>query len=242
MKVLVVDDEPLARERLRALLIELGVGALVSEAQDGAQALAQVARDPPEVVLLDIRMPGMSGLEVARHLAALPESPAVVFTSAYDEHALAAFDAQAVDYLLKPVRRERLRLALEHACRPPTRAQLDALAAGTARTHLSARVHGTLRLLPVAEVRCLLASEKYVTAVLPEADVLLDESLKALEAEFGPRFVRVHRNALVALAHVQALEGAGLGRCRVRLAGVAAAPEVSRRLLPWVRARLKAVR
>ena len=115
MKILIVDDEPLARSRLKALVGELGAGEIAGEAGNGTDALRAVEESDPDIVLLDIRMPGMDGIEVARHLSALPRPPAVIFTTAYDSHALAAIEANAVDYLLKPIRKARLESALDRA-------------------------------------------------------------------------------------------------------------------------------
>ena len=148
MRILVVDDEPLARARLKQLVEELAVGEVVGEAADGTQALHLVQTVEPDLLLLDIRMPGMDGIEVARHLARLDAPPAVVFTTAYDSHALAAIEASAVDYLLKPIRRERLSRALDRA-RSLTRAQLAGLHEAQpperqARTHIAATLQGNL--------------------------------------------------------------------------------------------------
>jgi len=152
MRVLIVDDEPPARDRLRRLLEELPDTECVGEAGTGEQALELARQAQPDVVLLDIRMPGMGGLEAARHLAALPEPPAVIFTTAYEQHALEAFDAEASGYLLKPIRRERLAAALERAQRP-SRAQLARISeAAEARTHITARVRDQLKLIPVGGV------------------------------------------------------------------------------------------
>ncbi len=240
MRVLIVDDEPPARHRLAALLAELRTGDVISEAADGRQALELVTSDRPDVLLLDIRMPGMDGLEVAGHLAALDNPPAVIFTTAYDQHALQAFEARALDYLLKPVRRDRLREALERVGRF-TRPQLAGLGNGdnAARTHISATMHGNLTLVPVDDVRFFQADQKYVTVAHPGGQVLIEESLKALEVEFGERFLRVHRNALVAVRHVMALERGEDGRHMVRLKGVEQTLEISRRLLAPVKKRLK---
>ena len=207
LRVLVVDDEPLARERLSHLVEEL-----------------------PEVVLLDIRMPGMDGLEVAHHLARMPEPPAVIFTTAFEQHALAAFDAQAAGYLLKPVRPERLREALERA-RRPTRAQLARIAEGTGgpRTRIAVRVREELRLIPVDSIICFVAEQKYTTLRHASGEELIEESLKSLEEEFAGRFIRVHRNSLVALSHVDGLERGADGQQLVRLRG-GATLAVSRRL------------
>jgi len=167
MKVLLlVDDEPLARERLRALLMECLPQARILEATTGTEALAQVVTEGPGIVFLDIQMPGMSGLEVAQHLARIPPPPAVIFTTAYSEYALAAFEANAIDYLVKPIRRERLEQALAkaHSLGGPDLKALNA-AAGQARTHLSAWHKGRMELLAVTEVLVLRADQKYVAAI-----------------------------------------------------------------------------
>ncbi len=237
MKLLVVDDEPLARARLRSLIEELGAGEVVGEAGNGHQALALVEATGADVVLLDVRMPGMDGIETARHLSCLDAPPAIVFTTAYEGHALAAFETCATAYLLKPVRREHLAAALERAS-TPTRAQLATLgndaSAGT-RSHIAARVGGNLRLVPVEEVRFLRAEDKYVTVRYPGGELVLNEALGALEQEFGARFLRVHRNALVAVAHIRAVERGADGGQVVRLDGIDDAVEVSRRMLGTVR-------
>jgi two-component system response regulator AlgR len=243
VKILVVDDEPPARARLKALVTELDAGEIVGEAANGRAALDAVAATAADVVLLDIRMPGMDGLEVAHHLAGLERPPAVIFTTAYDDHALAAFEANAVDYLLKPIRRERLSAALAKA-RSLTRAQLAEVAVtdgpdGGARTHVSATLHGNLKLVPVEAVRYFRAEHKYVTARYPEGELVLDEPLSALEEEFAGGFLRVHRGALVAVDHVRGLERDAEGRHCVRLDGVPEVVEVSRRLLPQVRRALR---
>lgn len=243
MKILVVDDEPLARARLRRLLREIGVGEVVGEAGDGRGALDAVHQTGADLVLLDVRMPGMDGLEVARHLARLTTPPAVVFTTADDRHALAAFEANAIDYLVKPVRLERLTAALERAC-TPTRAQL-AGAAGEApesrvRSHISATMNGALKLVPVAQVRFFRAEHKYVTARYPDGEIVLDDPLASLENEFGGCFLRVHRNALISTVHVRALEKDDAGRMCALFDGVDERVEVSRRLTARVRRALRA--
>jgi two-component system response regulator AlgR len=252
IKVLVVDDEPPARARLARMLSEIPAAELTGEASSGREALAAVTSSPPDGVLLDIRMPGMDGLEVARHLGRLAAPPVVVFTTAYDAHALEAFEARALDYLLKPVRRERLAAALERAAgfaaaqRAPARAsrledQVEALRESgegvRARTHLSARVGANLVLVAVAEVRYLRADSKYVEVGYPGGHMVLDEPLARLAEEHPERFLRVHRNALVATAHVSVLRRAG-HRHVIELEGVGEEIEVSRRHLPGVRARL----
>lgn len=239
MKVLIVDDEPLARERLRRLLAVHVAAEACREAANGKEAIAIAADFEPDLVLLDIRMPGMDGIEAARHLVAEAHPPAIVFCTAYEEYAIAAFESRAVAYLLKPVQREKLEQALV-AARATSRYQLRALAGelGGGRRCLSSRVGGETRLIEVAEVRALLAEQKYVSAIHPGGSLLLDESLRELEAEFGERFLRVHRNALVALAYVTGLSRQCDGSQLLYLAGIEQAVPVSRRHLPEVRAAL----
>ena len=239
LKVLIVDDEPPARERLRRLLEDVPGAECVGEAGSGEEAVRLADELSPDVVLLDIRMPGMDGLEAARRLAALPGLPAVIFTTAYEQHALEAFDAQAAGYLLKPVRRERLAAALERAQRP-SRAQLSRLGEPPpVRSHISARVRDQLRLIPVDDVLCFVAEQKYTTVRHAGGEDLIEESLRSLEDEFGPRFVRVHRNALVAVAQVERIEREADGRYAVHLRHGGGRLLVSRRLAADVLRRLR---
>ena len=242
MKVLVADDEPLARQRLIALLAELDPACTVFEASSGTESLQLAERESPDIVLLDIRMPDMDGLEAAGHLAKQERSPAVIFTTAYDEHALAAFAAHATDYLLKPIRLNRLREAIARAQRL-TQAQLSRITAAEkdkrARRHLSATLNGNLQLVPVSQVRVFKAEQKYVVACFPDGELLLDESLVALEQEFRADFLRVHRAALVAMRHVRSLERGASGALYLCVAGYNEPVEVSRRLAPGVRRLLR---
>ncbi|HXF47280.1 MAG TPA: LytTR family DNA-binding domain-containing protein [Burkholderiaceae bacterium] len=204
LKILIVDDEPPARARLQQLLADAaGQVALtvVGEADGGRAALDAVDRLAPDVVLLDIHMPDMAGIEVARHLAARERPPAVIFVTAFDEHALDAFEVQALDYLLKPVRLERLVAAMARAQRlQPRDPKLEAVARSlsAARTHLTVSERGKMILVPVDDIVYLRAELKYVTIRTAAREYLTEESLSSLEAEFGERFVRIHRNALVA--------------------------------------------
>jgi len=245
VKVLVVDDEMPARARLRRMLEAMDGCSVCGEATDGGEALLLCERLQPDVLLLDIRMPSMDGLEAARHLLALEHPPAVIFTTAYSEHALAAFETHAVDYLLKPVRQERLARALENT-RRLTRVQAAALQAsdanGGARTRICARVRGSLKLIPVEEVRYFLADQKYVTIGTADNRVLIEESLVSLEGEFADRFVRIHRNALVAPAYLTGLERDAGGQFRARLRDVEETLEVSRRHLAELRRLVKSLR
>ncbi len=242
MNVLIVDDEPLARERLRAMLGAHADVVVVGEAGNGKQALDAVQSLHPDVLLLDIAMPVMDGLEAAHHLAGLDAPPALVFCTAYDEHALSAFEAAAVDYLVKPVRAERLATALDRvrryvAARPAERA--PELPRSQPRTHLSARLRGSLRLIPIQDVAYLQADEKYVAVHHARGEDLIEESLKSLENEFGERFLRIHRNCLVAADAVVELRRGVDGQTHVVLRGSATQLEVSRRCLPGLRERLK---
>ena len=237
MKALIVDDEPLARERMVALLAECAGIEIVGEAGNGRDALEAIGRLAPDVVLLDIRMPVMDGIVVARHLAALADAPAVIFCTAYGDHAVDAFEANAVDYLLKPVRADRLTAALAKARRwsgEGASATVRALDA-QARTHLCARVRGSLVLVPIGDVDYLLAEDKYVVVHHSRGEVLIEEPLKALEDEFESRFVRIHRNCLVARAKLTGLTRTPDGRLFANLEGVGATLEVSRRNLPALR-------
>ena len=241
MRVLIADDEPLARERLRAMLIAQPGVEVVAEAGDGHAALHACAEHHPDMVLLDISMPGIDGLETARHLAEFEPRPMVVFCTAYDQHALSAFDAQAVDYLVKPVRAERLAAALERvrtfaAGRVPAAAGTDD---ARKRTHLCARLRGSLRLIPIEDIRYLQAEEKYVVVHHARGEDLIEESLKALESEFGDRFVRIHRNCLVARGEIVELRRGGDGHTQAVLRHGEHPLEVSRRCVAQLRDTLK---
>lgn len=241
MKVVIADDEPLARERLRMLLAEQPGVQLVAEAVDGHGALHACAEHLPDLVLLDIAMPGIDGLEAARHLAAFEPRPAVVFCTAYDAHALSAFEAAAVDYLVKPVRPERLAGALERARTyvAGRRSVEDAPGMGKRRTHLCARMRGSLRLIPVEDVHYLQAEEKYVVVHHARGEDLLEESLKSLEEEFGDRFVRIHRNCLVARHEIVELRRAPDGHVQAVLRHGKQPLEVSRRCVAHLRETVK---
>ncbi len=245
MKILVVDDEMLARERLLRLLRKLQPDAECLEADGGEEALALVAQHAPDLLLLDIRMPGMDGLEVAAHLDNLERPPAVIFCTAYDQYALEAMQHQAVAYLLKPVREKELSRALANAGRV-NRLQLASLRpdgsgsgeSGHGRSQVSSQTHRGLETMPVADIRLFLAEQKYVTACSPTAQLLIPDTLKDLEREFDQQFLRVHRNALVALAHIVRLHRDDSGTWQVVLDGVDERPAVSRRHLAQVKQRL----
>jgi two-component system response regulator AlgR len=241
MRLLIVDDESPARERLRRLLEEIEDCEVVGEADNGEQALATCGELHPDVVLLDVRMPGLSGIQVARHIDSLEDPPAVIFTTAYDQYALEAFDAHAVGYLLKPVRRERLEVALARAARL-SEAVLGPLNAGTRglqrRRHIAARIRDQLKLIPVDSIRYFEAEQKYVSVYHRDGVDLIEEPLKQLEQEYSDLFVRIHRSMLVAIAAIEALEKDSAGGHHVRLRDDERSLPVSRRQVGELKARL----
>jgi len=232
MKLLIVDDEPPARDRLRRLVEEIGDCEVVAEAGNGEEALAQCGDLQPDIVLLDVRMPGISGIEVARHIDSLADPPAIIFTTAYDQYAVEAFETEAVGYLLKPVRKEKLAHALRHAGRiSPTRLAKVAQNAGIEhrREQICARLGEQLRLIPVADIYYFLADQKYITVRHKGGENLIDDSLKALADEFANDFVRIHRNALVAEKQISAVERTDDSQYVVRIRDCGTVLQVSRR-------------
>ena len=247
LRVFIADDEAPARERLRELLADIAAELpteVAGEAQNGLETVERLPASGAHVLLLDIQMPGMGGLEVARHLAGLPTAPAVVFITAHDRHAVEAFELNALDYLMKPVRTERLAAALRKAAAagPPPKEQL-AHAARQPREYLSVVERNRIVLVPVREIVFLRAELKYVTLRTRSAEHLIEEPLVGLEAEFAEHFVRVHRNCLVARAAVRGVERAAGGEeephWNVVLEGVAERLPVSRRQWAVVRALVK---
>lgn len=231
MQVLIVDDESLARTRLRKMVDNLAGFEVVDEASSGEQALEKIQILKPDIILLDVRMPGMDGLEVAQILADDNErfDCRVILTTAYEEYALEAFDAQVSGYLLKPVNKDKLRRALEQAAKvsnhflPPH------------RQHLSANSCGRLELIPLKDVRVLQAEHKYVTVYHSGGESILDDSLKDLELEFESIFTRVHRNALVSMPHVAAMEKTQKGHYVLVVDDVEVKPVISRRMVTTIK-------
>ena len=241
MKVLIVDDEPPARARLAHILESMDDIEPVGEAANGLEAVQMVQQTRPDVVLMDIRMPGMDGLEASRHLSKMEEPPAVIFTTAYSDHALEAFDAHAVGYLVKPIRKEKLAESLQKA-RKLTQAQLATLSKETdheGRTHICARVRGNLELIPIDKIVYFQADQKYITVRHTEGEVLIEDALKNLEQEFANRFIRIHRNALVNVAYVAGMEKSRDGRFLISFNKVPDKLEISRRHVAEVRRFLK---
>lgn len=240
MNILIVDDEPLARSRLRDILGDIGSNTIVGEASNGQEALDKIAEYQPDVVLLDIRMPVMTGLEAANVITELAHPPAVIFTTAYDDHALEAFDADATDYLLKPIRRERLEKALQKVQNTSSESSNEE-GNSKARTHICAHHRGNLILIPVTDIQFFQADSKYIVVRHLKGEVLIDESLKKLEDEFNHNFTRIHRNALVANSYIETLEKASDGHHYVHLQNVDEGLVVSRRQLSVVRKALASI-
>jgi two-component system response regulator AlgR len=230
LRIYLVDDEAPAVHRLERLLVEIEGCDVVGSTTRPESAEADCARLMPHVVLLDVEMPGMDGVRLAKKLTALPKSPALIFVTAYEGYALDAFDLAAVDYLVKPVRRERLEQAL-------TRVKPASLA-GEREPALTARLGERIMTIPVRSIRVLLADDKYTSVHYMGGVALVDDSLVSLEERFPRHFLRVHRNALVARRHLRALARDREGRDHVEVDGVDCRPEVSRRNLPAVRREL----
>ena len=237
LRVLIVDDEAPARSRLRDLLADCALSLpleIAGDAANGREALEMLARCDADVVLLDIRMPEIDGIEVAQHILKLDDPPAVIFTTAYDAYALKAFEVHAIDYLLKPIRLGRLFDALSRV-RSITPLRLDVLREikPEARSHLSVNERGRIHLIAIDDIVYLKAELKYVTVRTVLREYLLEESLARLEQEFLGRFVRVHRNCLVAKEAIRGFERAtgedGEGRWVVVLKDIDETLAVSRR-------------
>ena len=207
LSVMIVDDEAPARARLRDLLADVALDVpneVLAEAANGVQALEALEQRSVDVMLVDIRMPKMDGIELARHVAQLDKPPTIIFVTAYDSYAVQAFELNAIDYLVKPVRAQRLSTALQKVRlkgplpdRQVLPQVLSQLQQG-ARTHLSCHERGRLLLIPITDILYLKADLKYVTARTLSREYLLDESLTHLEQEFSERFIRLHRSVIVA--------------------------------------------
>ena len=237
LRVFIVDDEPPARNRLRDLLHDCSEQLaleVVGEAGNGQEALDKLMETPVDVVLLDIRMPQMDGIELAQHLNKLPKPPVIIFTTAYDTYAIKAFELHAIDYLLKPIRLGRLFEALTRArAAVPVQTEVLRDLLPEPRKFLSIHERGKIHLVPIEQVLFLRAELKYVTVRTAEHEYLLEESLTAMEKEFAARFVRIHRNCLVAKEAIEGFEkggeeGEGSG-WMVRLKGLDELLAISRR-------------
>jgi two-component system response regulator AlgR len=206
IKIIIADDEAPARNRLRDLMSDIDNTLIVAEANNGKEAVDLSSTLQPHLLLLDIRMPLMDGIEAAQHVQLLTPKPNIIFTTAYDSYAIKAFDLNAIDYLLKPIRQERLEVAINkvRALQP---SQLEALKPlQPVRSHLSIHERGRILLVPLAEVIYFRAELKYITVRTVEREFLLEESLQQLETEFTGQFVRLHRNCLVAKQFILGFE------------------------------------
>ncbi|MFH2134212.1 MAG: LytTR family DNA-binding domain-containing protein [Pseudomonadota bacterium] len=243
LTVFIVDDEPLARSRLKDLLVDCSAQIelqVVGEAGNGQEALEKLNETPAEVVLMDIRMPQMDGLELALHLNKLEHPPIIIFTTAYDAYAIKAFELRAIDYLLKPIRLGRLFEAISRARDAvPIRTEVLRELIPEARTHLSAHERGRVMLIPIEDVIFLRAEMKYITVRTAEHEYLIEESLTALEKEYASRFVRIHRSCLVAKSAIAGFEKGGEegeSGWLVRLQGLEERLPISRRQWSSVKA------
>lgn len=246
MDVLIVDDELLARQRLARMVEKLEGFSLVGEAADAEQAMHAVLTQDPDIVLLDIRMPGKDGLSLAQDISALDDPPAIIFCTAFDNYALEAFGTNAIGYLLKPVKAEQLLQVLDKAShlnklQRQAAQQKLAPAQRDSRSHINAKTRRGMELIALDDIRYFIADQKYVTVFHLGGEHLLDETLKELEEEFGNRFLRIHRNALVSTKHIEAIERNSQGQYQVRLQGCAHKPLISRRHVGGVKEFMKTV-
>jgi len=236
LRVFIVEDEPPARNRLKDLLNDCNSQLpldIVGEAGNGREALDKLAEIPTDVVLVDIRMPQMDGIELAQHLNKLPKPPVIIFTTAYDAYAIKAFELHAIDYLLKPIRLGRLFEALKRA-RDAVPVQTEVLRdlLPEPRKNLSIHERGKIHLIPVEQILYLRAELKYITVRTVEREYLAEESLNALEKEFSARFIRIHRNCLIAKEAIAGFEKGGEegeSGWMVRLKGLDELLSISRR-------------
>lgn len=237
MKILIVDDEQLARERLHRQLQELNSDYEIIEAKNGLVALQQTEQHNPDLVLLDIRMPGMDGIETANQLSELTTPPAIIFTTAYDEYALDAFNSHAIAYLLKPVRKEKLDKAIQSA-KQLNRVQIQSIQIKESEEkeqYLSVRIHSGIRKIDLSDIFYFQAEHKYVTVKCREGEVVIEESLKSLESRFSESFIRIHRNALVSKQQLKAIRKDQQGHYLTELKEIDEKIEVSRRHVAAVR-------
>ena len=235
MNLLIVDDEPLAQQRMQKLLSDIDTVKKIRTANNGLQAIEACQQEKPDVILMDIRMPGMDGLEAAQHISKMDEPPAIIFTTAYDEYALEAFNANAVDYLLKPVRANDLKQSINKACSLNS-AQLNVVKSQhEGRSNITAKISGNIKLIPVKDIIYFQAELKYVTVKYLEGETVIEDTLKELHKEFPESFVRIHRNAIVAKKFIQGIHRDSSGRSFIVLSDDHYKLEISRRHLTEIK-------
>lgn len=245
MRIVVCDDEPLARERLVRIVQDSG-HHVIAQAKTGAEAIMAVKEQQPDVILLDIRMPEMDGVRCAQILNELQHPPAIIFVTAYDHYAIAAFKSHAIGYLLKPANRDELIEALRNA-KSLNAAQLNEMrkledpTARPIREHIAARTHRGVELIKLQDIYYFTADQKYVKVRHKDGIVLIDDTLKELEQEFGERLFRVHRNAIINLSFLDYLETIDTGQYQVRFKGIEENLAVSRRHLPALREKIQSM-
>lgn len=227
LRVVLVDDEAPARDRLARLLESCEEAELIGQCEDGRALLELCSKQHPDLVLLDVEMPGPDGLELARQIRTLEDPPEIVFVTAFENYAVEAFGVRAVDYLVKPVRLERLRAALDGVRTRARRPGVEPM--------LVARLADRITRIAIGEIRALIAEDKYVSVHSVGGVALVEDSLVQLESRFEGRFLRIHRNALVSTSHLRSLYRDAQGSERVEIDDVDICPEVSRRNLPAVR-------
>ena len=233
LRILIIDDEEPARKRLCRMLADIPAVHVAGEAATGQEALRLIPQTEPDVLLLDISMPGMDGMALAQTLQQQDSAPAIIFCTAWSDKAVDAFECDAVDYLVKPVRSERLEVALDKARR--FIARVDAGANGPFRRSI---LGGKVSLLPLAEVVSLHAEDKYTTVEHIHGSLVIGQTLQDLENEHGDILVRIHRGTLVAKKCIRGLEKTPDGRHFLLLEGSEDRPQVSSRNLPAIRKRV----
>ena len=231
--VMLVDDNEI--DRNQAALCISQAGMRVMAADSGRQCLEMLEANRPDVMVLDLVMPGMDGLEAAQHISQLDEPPAIIFTTAYDEYALEAFKANAVDYLLKPVRELTLKTAIEKAC-SLNKAQLETVRSQhEGRTNITAKISGNIKLIPVKDIIYFQAEQKYVTVKYLDGETIIEDTLKELQNEFSETFVRIHRNAIVSKKFITGIHRDNQGHSYVMLGEEQKQLEISRRHLAEIK-------
>ena len=235
MKYLIIDDEIIARTKLKELLLRIDPSATVLEAETAQEAIEICMNEEPDTALIDIEMPGISGIDLVYHLTALNQTPpAIVFITAHTEYALEAFEANAMDYVVKPVQIDRLKRAIKKA-NPITKVQSETLKKSTSSRHISITQKGKIKLVPIEKICYMKAENKYVVIKTLTEDYLMNNTLNNFEKELGEKFIRVHRNALISTDYIESLERNDDDQWVVLFRGIPDKVEISRRQTPIIR-------